>query len=100
MKLEKLAQALNGLRSKYKVDGTDVLILNAVIAMKREHDEVLTMQFIKNFKGASNATTHSRMKKLLKYGLLARVVDEDNLRVKKLEPTAKTQELVKYLAEI
>jgi DNA-binding MarR family transcriptional regulator len=99
MKLDKLAQALNGLRSKYKVDGTDLLILNAVIAMRKEGD-VLTMRFIKNFKGASEATTHARMKKLLKYGLLARVVDDDNLRIKKLEPTAKTNELVKYLAEI
>lgn len=100
MRLDKLAAALNGLRSKYKVDGTDVLILNAILALKREHDEVLTMQFIASFKGASPATTHARMKKLLRYGLLARVVDDTNLRVKKLEPTAKTNELVKYLAEI
>lgn len=100
MRLEKLAVALNGLRSKYNVDGTDVLILNAVYAMKKEHGEVLTMQFIKNFKGASEATTHARMKKLLKCGLLARVGDEKNLRVKKLEPTPKTWELVKYLAEV
>lgn len=100
MKLEKLAAALNGLRSKYNVDGTDILILNAVYAMKQEHGEVLTMQFLKNFKGASQATTHARMKKLLKHGLLVRVGDEDNLRVKKLEPTTKTRELVKYLGEI
>ena len=100
MRLEKLAAALGGLRSKYNVDGTDVLILNAVYAMKREHGEVLTMQFIKSFKGASQATTHARMKKLLRCGLLDRVGDEKNLRVKKLEPTPKTQELVKYLAEV
>lgn len=100
MRLEKLAVALNGLRSKFNVDGTDILILNAIYAMKQEHGEVLTMQFIKNFKGASQATTHARMKKLLKCGLLARVGDEKNLRVKKLEPTTKTRDLVKYLAEV
>ena len=100
MRLEKLAAALNSLRSKYNVDGTDVLILNAVYAMKKEHGEVTTMQFIKNFKGASEATAHARMKKLLRCGLLDRVGDESNLRIKKLEPTAKTNELVKYLGEI
>lgn len=99
MKLDKLAQALNGLQSKFKVDSTDVLILSAVIEMKKQGD-VMTMQFIKSFKGASQATTHARMKKLLRCGLLARVGDEQNLRVKKLEPTAKTNDLVKYLAEI
>jgi DNA-binding MarR family transcriptional regulator len=100
MRLEKLALALSSLRSKYKVDGTDILILNAVYAMKQAHGDVLTMQFIKNFKGASEATTHARMKRLLKHGLLARVGDADNLRIKKLEPTEKTRELVKYLGEI
>jgi len=99
MKLEKLALALNSLRSKFKVDNTDILILNGVLEMKK-HGDVQTMQFIKNFKGASQATTHARMKKLLRQGLLARVGDDDNLRVKKLEPTAKTTELLKYLGEI
>lgn len=100
MKLEKLAEALGSLKRKYNVDGTDVLILNAVYAMKKQHGEVLTMQFIKNFKGASEATTHARMKKLIRCGLLDRVGDEKNLRIKKLEPTSKTWELVKYLAEV
>jgi len=100
MKLEKLAEALGSLKQKYNVDETDVLILNAVYAMKKQHGEVLTMQFIKNFKGASEATTHARMKKLIQCGLLDRVGDEKNLRVKKLEPTSKTWELVKYLAEV
>jgi DNA-binding MarR family transcriptional regulator len=99
MKLEKLALALYSLRNRFKVDSTDLLILNAVLEMRKEGD-VLTMQFIKNFKGASQATTHARMKKLLKNGLLVRVGDNENLRVKKLEPTAKTTELVKYLGEI
>jgi DNA-binding MarR family transcriptional regulator len=99
MKLEKLAQALNDVRDKFKVDSTDLLIISSVIEMKKRGD-VLTMQFIKNFDGASEATTHARMKKLVKRGLLARVGDDNNLRIKKLEPTGKTTELVKYLAEI
>ena len=99
MKLEKLTLALYSLRIKFKVDSTDLLIINAVLEMKKQGD-VFTMQFIKNFKGASQATTHARMKKLLQNGLLARVGDNENLRVKKLEPTPKTYELVKYLGEL
>jgi len=99
MKLDKLAQALNNVRDKFKVDSTDLLILNSVIEMNKQGD-VLTMQLIKNFEGASEATTHARMKKLVQCGLLSRVGDEDNLRIKKLKPTNKTNELVRYLAEI
>jgi DNA-binding MarR family transcriptional regulator len=62
--------------------------------------DVLTMQFIKNFDGASEATTHARMKRLVQSGLLSRVGDDENLRIKKLKPTNKTSELVRYLAEI
>jgi hypothetical protein len=99
MKLDKLAQALNNVRDKFKVDSTDLLILNSVIEMNKQGD-VLTMQFIKNFDGASEATTHARMKRLVQSGLLSRVGDDENLRIKKLKPTNKTSELVKYLAEI
>jgi hypothetical protein len=99
MKLDKLAQALNSLYSKFGVDSTDVLILNDIIEMNKRGD-VLTMQFIKNFNGASEATTHARMKRLVQSGLLSRVGDDTNLRIKKLKPTNKTNELVRYLAEI
>jgi DNA-binding MarR family transcriptional regulator len=99
MKLDKLAQALNNVRDKFKIDSTDLLILNSVIEMNKQGD-VLTMQFIKNFDGASEATTHARMKRLVQSGLLSRVGDDENLRIKKLKPTNKTSELVKYLAEI
>lgn len=99
MKLEKLAQALNDVRNKFKIDSTDLLIISSILEMKKQGD-VLTMQFVKSFEGASEATTHMRMKKLIKRGLLARVGDDQNLRIKKLEPTGKTNELLKYLAEI
>jgi DNA-binding MarR family transcriptional regulator len=99
MKLDKLAQALNNVRDKFKIDSTDLLILNSVIEMNKQGD-VLTMQFIKNFDGASEATTHARMKRLVQSGLLSRVGDDENLRIKKLKPTNKTSELVRYLAEI
>jgi DNA-binding MarR family transcriptional regulator len=99
MNLDKLAQALNTVRDKFKIDSTDLLILNSVIEMNKRGD-VLTMQFIKNFDGASEATTHARMKRLVQSGLLSRVGDDENLRIKKLKPTNKTSELVRYLAEI
>lgn len=99
MKLEQLAEALTGLQDKYNIDSTDILILNAVIGMWKQGD-VRTMQFIKTFKGSSQATAHARMKKLLECGLLTRAGDEKNLRVKKLEPTPKTSELVDYLGSL
>jgi DNA-binding MarR family transcriptional regulator len=58
------------------------------------------MEIIKNFKAASHATTHSRIKKLVKHGFINRVADESNLRIKKLEPTPKYNDLVKYLGEL
>ena len=99
MKLDKLAQALNSLYDKFGVDSTDVLIINDVVEMNKRGD-VLTMQFLKNFGRASQATTHARMKKLVECGLLSRSGDDSNLRIKKLQPTPLTNELVKYLAEI
>lgn len=99
MKLDKLAQALNTMYSTYGVDSTDLLIINSVIEMNKRGD-VLTMQFLKNFKSASLATAHARMKKLVDCGLIARTGDANNLRIKKLQPTPLTSELVKHLAEI
>jgi DNA-binding MarR family transcriptional regulator len=58
------------------------------------------MGIIRNFKATSPATTHARIKKLVRHGLIDRVADETNLRIKKLQPTAKYNDLVKYLGEI
>lgn len=99
MKLHDLSMAINGLAVEYDMDGTDIRILNAVLKMKEQGD-VYTMKFIKSFLGASQATTHKRIKKLVTAGLLARPGDESNLRIKKIEPTAKTEELVKFLETI
>ena len=99
MKLDQLTKALKGLHTQFDVESTDILILNAVLEMKQQGD-VFTMKFIKSFKGVSQATTHKRIKKLVAAGLLARPGDASNLRIKKIEPTAKTEELVKFLETI
>lgn len=100
MRIDKLCVAIAGLKSKYKLDSTDVLLLNAIVSTHKDNGGATIMGIIKNFKAASYATTHSRIKKLVKYGLIDRVADETNLRIKKLQPTAKYNDLVKYLGEI
>ena len=100
MRIDKLCVAIAGLKSKYKLDSTDVLLLNAIVSTHKDNGGATIMGIIRNFKAASHATTHSRIKKLVKHGLIDRVADETNLRIKKLQPTAKYNDLVKYLGEI
>ena len=114
MRIDKLCVAITGLKSKYKLDSTDILLLNAIVSANKDDGEVTIMDAIKNFKEASYATTQRRIKKLRKHGLIDRVFDETNpggksspmpkhvkrRRVKKLKPTAKYNDLIKYLREI
>lgn len=114
MRIDKLCVAIAGLKSKYKLDSTDILLLNAIVSTNKDDGGVTIMDIIRNFKEASYATTHRRIKKLRKHGLINRVADETNpgskpssmpkhvkkRRVKKLKPTAKYNDLVKYLREI
>lgn len=100
MKIDKLGVALAGLKHKYKLDSMDILLLNAIVAAHKEKGEATIMEIIKNFKSASHATTHARIKRLVNHGFIDRVGDENNLRVKKLETTSKYNDLVKYLGEI
>ena len=99
MKLDHLAFALDAVSQGFDVDATDLLIISSVIE-KNKTGDVYTMKFIKEFKSVSQATVHARMKKLIDKGLLARTGDEKNLRVKKLQPTDKTEELVKFVESI
>jgi predicted transcriptional regulator len=114
MRIDKLCVAIAGLKSKYKLDSTDILLLNAIVSTNKDNGGVTIMDIIRNFKAASYATTQRRIKKLRKHGLIDRVFDETNpggkssptpkhvkrRRVKKLKPTAKYNDLVKYLREI
>ena len=114
MRFDKLCVAIAGLESKYKLDSTDILLLNAIVSANKDDGGITIMDVIRNFKAASYATTHRRIKKLRKHGLIDRVADETNSgsqslpmpkhvkrrRVKKLKPTAKYNDLVKYLREI
>ena len=114
MRIDELCVAIAGLKSKYKLDSIDILLLNAIVSTSKDNGGVTIMDAIKNFKEAAYATTHRRIKNLRKYGLIDRVADETNpgsqslpmpkhvkrRRVKKLKPTAKYNDLVKYLREI
>jgi len=114
MRIDKLCAAITGLKSKYKLDSTDILLLNAIVSINKDDKGVTIMDAIRNFKEAAYATTHRRIKKLRKHGLIDRVADETNpvsqslpmpkhvkrRRVKKLKPTDKYNDLVKYLREI
>jgi DNA-binding MarR family transcriptional regulator len=100
MQLDRLALALYGLKQKFGVDSTDVMILHAVYDLRKEQGEVPTMLLLSQFDDISPATVHVRLKKLLESGMLARVGDPTNLRVKNVETTDKTEEMLAFLTTI
>lgn len=93
MELEKLAKLFEVLRNDYKLDHVDVMILSCIHELSKQ-GEVFTMQFIKQFKYASQATSHAHMKHLIREGFLVRNYDDTNLRIKKLELTSKALDLI------
>jgi DNA-binding MarR family transcriptional regulator len=99
MNLDNFSQITKVLRTEYGLDSTDALIINELMRM-RGHGDVPTMTLIKNFSEASQATTHTRVKKLIKAGWISRIGDEENLRVRKLVPTEKALNMVRHLGSV
>jgi len=99
MKLDNFSHAIKMLRMDYGLDSTDVLIINELMRMRGKGD-VPTMTLIKNFTESSQATTHTRVKKLIKAGWIERTNDEDNLRLRKLTPTDKALDMVRHLDSV
>lgn len=99
MELKQLATVITELRDKYELDVMDILILDAINDLCKEQGSVLTMQLIRSFNDASHVTTHVRMKKLIAMGLLERLDDPTNLRIKKVVLTYKAFQLFDFIKE-
>jgi DNA-binding MarR family transcriptional regulator len=91
MKLYELANMLKTLKTEHDIDGIDIVLINEVNNLG---DDAFIMRVLKEFKLCSQATTHTRIKKLIKKELLAIELDGTNLRTKKLILTDKTEEIL------
>ena len=100
MKLENIAVALHRLKDGFDIDGTDAMLLNDISIIRRAKGEGTIMEVITTSKLASPATLHGRIKRLVKKGLLIKVVDDTNLRYKRLEEGPRFEDMIKVLSEV
>lgn len=91
MKLYELADMLKTLKVKHNIDGLDLILINEVNNLGAE---AFVMRVLKEFALCSPATTHTRIKKLIKKGLLATELDGTNMRTKRLVLTDRTEEIL------
>ena len=89
MKLYEIANMLEALNTEHDLDGLDIILINKVNNL---HTEAFVTRVMKDFKLCSPATTHSRIKKLIKKELLSTELDGGNLRTKRLVLTDKTKD--------
>ena len=100
MKLTDMGDALYEMRDSFGIDGTDLMLLSDFDRMQGQGDETTIMAFIAEFMGASQATTHARIKKLCDKKFLKKADMEGNLRYKTLEKGSEFNKLVKYLEKL
>jgi DNA-binding Lrp family transcriptional regulator len=100
MKLTEIGDALYSVRTRFDIDGIDLMMLSDFSRMQVKGDETTIMAFIGEFVGTSQATTHSRIKKLCDKNILKKADMEGNLRYKTLEKGAEFDKLVKLLASV
>lgn len=99
MKLDKLAHALVEMKTRFDVDGLDLLIINSVLTGQKA-GPVPVMSVIESFTHSAQATTHSRLSRLVSIGLLEYEPDENDRRVKNVVATSTLDEMIGYLAAI
>lgn len=101
MKLNDMGDALYEMRDVFDLDGTDLMLLSDFEHMQKQgHEATTIMSFIESFNGASQATTHARIKKLCEKKFLKKVDVSDNLRYKTLEKGSEFNKLVKILEKL
>lgn len=100
MKLTEIGDALYAVRERFDIDGIDLMMLSDFSRMQSQGDEATIMAFIAEFLGASQATTHARIKKLCDKKILKKADMEGNLRYKTLEKGAEFDKLVKILEKL
>lgn len=97
MKLYQVGDLLHTMRDKYGLDGTDLMLLGDFNSLG---DGTTIMEFIAEFDGASQATTHARIRKLCEKNILKKVEVSDNLRYKTLEKGSEYNNLIKVLEKL
>jgi len=97
MKIQQMSHALKVMRDKYGLDATDLELLGEFVHLE---NDVTIMDFIAAFSGASQATTHSRIKRLCEKNILKKVDVSDNLRYKTLEKGSEYNNLIKVLEKL
>lgn len=100
MKLNEIGDALYSVRTRFDIDGIDLMMLSDFSRMQAQGDEATIMAFIGEFVGTSQATTHARIKKLCEKNILKKADMEGNLRYKTLEKGSEFDKLVKLLEKI
>ena len=97
MKLYELANMLETLKVEHDLDSLDIILINKVNNL---HTEAFVMRVLKEFKLCSQATTHTRIKKLIKKEVLATELDGANMRTKRLVLTKKAEEILDCVLKI
>jgi DNA-binding Lrp family transcriptional regulator len=100
MKLNEIGDALYSVRTRFDIDGIDLMMLSDFSRMQAQGDEATIMAFIAEFVGTSQATTHARIRKLCEKNILKKVEVSDNLRYKTLEKGSEYNNLVKLLEKL
>jgi DNA-binding MarR family transcriptional regulator len=91
MNFIEVAEVLKRLKLDHDVDGYDIVLINEV---NKLGNEAFVMRVMREFKLTSRNTTHTRIKKLIKKGLLATELDGGNMRTKRLVLTDKLEEIL------
>jgi hypothetical protein len=101
MKIEKLTEAVQLMKGRFKLDVIDLIVLREALARDKQMPrEVTIMELVSYCDAASPATIHARIKKLCTLNLLKKTEHPDDVRFKVLTKGDKYDALVKELAEV
>ena len=97
MKIQQMSHALKVMRDKYGLDATDLELLGEFAHLE---NDVTIMFFVDYFSGASQATTHARIKKLCEKNILKKYDVAENLRYKTLQMGSEFDKVIKVLEKL
>ena len=100
MNLEQLSRALLKTHTELGLDAIDLVLLHTVTHKLKLEGEATIMPIIDNFELTSRATTHARLKNLIRNGFVGWDGDENNLRVKLLKKGEQYNKLEQLLSTI
>lgn len=100
MKIEMLSDFVGEMDYLYKIGLDELLLLSFVVNLIKKNGEVTITALLNAYPFASLATTHARMKRLIKSEMLAMEIEVSDGRIKKLVKGKKYEDLVKFLRSI